>query len=287
MTDWPDQDLPRKVERVIATQTVAGYPALVDEGSSVAVRIFPSQAEAMTAQRGGVIRLLKLNTPSPERYVSEHLNNREKLVFSQNPHGSIDALISDCTVAAIDQLTPASPPFRRQEYQELFNHVRAELIDTVFVMTKLVADILSEASRVQKLIKKSSSLAVLHAMSDMKSQLENLVYPGFVSETGAAQLHHLPRYLKAISKRIEKLGPNLNRDNQLMLTVQELEDTYDQAVQSLPAGVSPSSELEQVGWMLEELRVSFFAQELGTAYTVSEKRIRAALREALDAMAKK
>ncbi|WP_421082865.1 ATP-dependent RNA helicase HrpA [Rothia nasimurium] len=284
LTDWPEQDLPRKVERVIATQTVAGYPALVDEGSSVAVRIFPTEAEATAAQRGGVIRLLKLNTPSPERYVSEHLNNREKLVFTQNPHGSIDSLISDCTVAAIDQLTPATPPFTRDEYTALFNSVRAELIDTVFVITKLVADILSETAKVQKLIKKSTSLAVIHAMSDMKSQLENLVYPGFVASTGAVQLHHLPRYLKAITKRIEKLGPNVNRDNQLMLTVQELEDAYDKAVQSLPGGVSPTPELEQVGWMIEELRVSFFAQELGTAYTVSEKRVGKALREALEAI---
>lgn len=284
LTDWPEQDLPRKVERVIATQTVAGYPALVDEGASVAVRIFPTEAEATRAQRRGVIRLLKLNTPSPERYVSEHLNNREKLVFTQNPHGSIDALISDCTVAAIDQLVPATPPFTRAEYTALFNSVRAELIDTVFVMTKLVADILSETAKVQKLIKKSTSLAVIHAMSDMKSQLENLVYPGFVTETGAVQLHHLPRYLKAISKRIEKLGPNVNRDNQLMLTVQELEDAYDKAVQSLPGGTVPTPELEQVGWMIEELRVSFFAQELGTAYTVSEKRVAKALREALEAI---
>lgn len=284
LTDWPEQDLPRKVERVIATQTVAGYPALVDEGSSVAVRIFPTEAEATAAQRGGVIRLLKLNTPSPERYVSEHLNNREKLVFTQNPHGSIDSLISDCTVAAIDQLTPATPPFTREAYTALYNSVRAELIDTVFVITKLVADILSETAKVQKLIKKSTSLAVIHAMSDMKSQLENLVYPGFVASTGAVQLHHLPRYLKAITKRIEKLGPNVNRDNQLMLTVQELEDAYDKAVQSLPGGVSPTPELEQVGWMIEELRVSFFAQELGTAYTVSEKRVGKALREALEAI---
>ncbi|WP_237207971.1 ATP-dependent RNA helicase HrpA [Rothia nasimurium] len=284
LTDWPEQDLPRKVERVIATQTVAGYPALVDEGASVAVRIFPTEAEATRAQRGGVIRLLKLNTPSPERYVSEHLNNREKLVFTQNPHGSIDALISDCTVAAIDQLVPATPPFTRAEYTALFNSVRADLIDTVFVMTKLVSDILSETAKVQKLIKKSTSLSVIHAMSDMKSQLENLVYPGFVTETGAVQLHHLPRYLKAITKRIEKLGPNVNRDNQLMLTVQELEDAYDQAVQSLPGGTVPTPELEQVGWMIEELRVSFFAQELGTAYTVSEKRVAKALREALEAI---
>ncbi|WP_237224831.1 ATP-dependent RNA helicase HrpA [Rothia nasisuis] len=284
LTDWPEQDLPRKVERVIATQTVAGYPALVDEGSSVAVRIFPTEAEATAAQRGGVIRLLKLNTPSPERYVSEHLNNREKLVFTQNPHGSIDSLISDCTVAAIDQLTPATPPFTRDEYTALFNSVRAELIDTVFVITKLVADILSETAKVQKLIKKSTSLAVIHAMSDMKSQLENLVFPGFVASTGAVQLHHLPRYLMAMTKRIEKLGPNINRDNQLMLTVQELEDAYDKAVQSLPGGMGPTPELEQVGWMIEELRVSFFAQELGTAYTVSEKRVGKALREALEAI---
>lgn len=284
LTSWPDADLPRKIERVIATQTVEGYPALVDEGTSVAVRIFPTEAEALRAQRGGVIRLLKLGTPSPERYVSDHLNNREKLIFTQNPHGSIDELISDCTVAAIDQLTPATPPFTKAEYSELFNTVRAELIDTVFIITKLVANILSEAAAVRKLIKKSTSLAVIHAMGDMKGQLEHLIYPGFVAATGAAQLHHLPRYLTAMRKRIEKLGPNVNRDNQLMLTVQSLEDAYDKAVKALPGGLSPSPELEQVGWMVEELRVSFFAQDLGTAYTVSEKRIFKALREALDAM---
>lgn len=284
LTSWPDADLPRKIERVIATQTVAGYPALVDEGTSVAVRIFPTEAEALRAQRGGVIRLLKLGTPSPERYVSDHLNNREKLIFTQNPHGSIDELISDCTVAAIDQLIPANPPFTKDEYTELFNTVRAELIDTVFIITKLVADILSEAAAVRKLIKKSTSLAVIHAMGDLKGQLEHLIYPGFVAATGAAQLHHLPRYLTAMRKRLEKLGPNVNRDNQLMLTVQNLEDAYDKAVKSLPAGLSASPELEQVGWMIEELRVSFFAQDLGTAYTVSEKRISKALREALNAM---
>ncbi|MDO4897952.1 MAG: ATP-dependent RNA helicase HrpA [Rothia sp. (in: high G+C Gram-positive bacteria)] len=286
LTDWPATDLPIKVERTIATQTVAGYPALVDEGKSVAVRIFPSRAEALQAQRGGVIRLLKLNTPSPERYVSEHLNNREKLIFTQNPHGSIDELISDCTVAAIDQLTPATPPTTKAEYTELFNTVRAELIDTVFVITKLVADILSETAKVRKLIKKSTSLSVVHAMSDMKAQVDHLIYPGFVAATGAAQLHHLPRYLKAVTKRIEKLGPNVNRDNQLMLTVQDLEDAYDKAVKSLPGGMAPSQELAAVEWMIEELRVSFFAQELGTAYTVSEKRIAKALREAVDAIEK-
>lgn len=287
LSDWPDQNLPRKIERIIATQKVAGYPALFDEGETVGVRIFPTEQEATRAQRRGVIRLLHLKVPSPIRYVSDHLSNREKIVFTQNPHGSIDSLISDCTVAAVDMLTPATPSWTHTEFNKVFQQVRAELIESVFEVTKLVADILSEATQVQKLIKKSTSLSVLHAMQDLKAQLDHLIYPGFVAQTGYAQLVHLPRYLKAMKQRIEKLGPQVNRDNQLMITVQDLEDDFDHALKSLPTGTEPSQELLQVGWMIEELRVSFFAQELGTAYTVSEKRIRKALREVLEAVKNK
>lgn len=282
LTDWPAQELPRKIERVIATQKVAGFPALFDEGKTVGIRIFPTEAEAARSQRRGVIRLLHLKVPSPIRYVSDHLSNREKIVFTQNPHGSIDSLISDCTVAAVDMLTPAQAPFTHDEFEKVFQQVRAELIESVFQVTKLVADILAEASAVQKKIKKSTSLSVIHAMQDMKAQLDHLIYPGFVAQTGYSQLIHLPRYLKAITQRIEKLGPQVHRDNQLMIAVQELEDEYDSALKSLPQGTEVSDELEHVGWMIEELRVSFFAQELGTAYTVSEKRIRKALRDALE-----
>lgn len=287
LTDWPGQNLPRKIERIIATQKVAGYPALFDEGEAVGVRIFPTEQEATRAQRRGVIRLLHLKVPSPIRYVSDHLSNREKIVFTQNPHGSIDSLISDCTIAAVDMLTPATPSWTHTEFNKVFQQVRAELIESVFEVTKLVADILSEATQVQKLIKKSTSLSVLHAMQDLKAQLDHLIYPGFVAQTGYAQLVYLPRYLKAMKQRIEKLGPQVNRDNQLMITVQDLEDDFDHALKSLPTGTEPSQELLQVGWMIEELRVSFFAQELGTAYTVSEKRIRKALREALEAVKNK
>lgn len=281
---FPDGAIPRKVQRVIATQAVNGYPALVDEGSSVGLRIFPTEAEQLHAQRRGIIRLLQLQVPSPVRYVSEHLSHKEKIVFTQNPHGSIDALIRDCTVAALDHLVPHTPIFTHAEYSELYEHVRAELIETVFDVTKLVAEILSEATALKKAIKKATSLTTMHAVSDVKAQMENLVYPGFVAQTGYDQLVHLPRYLKAAQVRLTKLGPNLHRDNQLMLTVQDLEDSYDNAVKSLPAGTIVPDALRRVNWMIEELRVSFFAQELGTAYTVSEKRIAKAQREALDAI---
>lgn len=281
---FPDGAIPRKVQRVIATQAVNGYPALVDEGSSVGLRIFPTEAEQLHAQRRGIIRLLQLQVPSPVRYVSEHLSHKEKIVFTQNPHGSIDELIRDCTVAALDHLVPHTPIFTHAEYSELYEHVRAELIETVFDVTKLVAEILSEATALKKAIKKATSLTTMHAVSDVKAQMENLVYPGFVAQTGYDQLIHLPRYLKAAQVRLTKLGPNLHRDNQLMLTVQDLEDSYDNAVKSLPAGTIVPDALRRVNWMIEELRVSFFAQELGTAYTVSEKRIAKAQREALDAI---
>lgn len=281
---FPDGAIPRKVQRVIATQAVNGYPALVDEGSSVGLRIFPTEAEQLHAQRRGIIRLLQLQVPSPVRYVSEHLSHKEKIVFTQNPHGSIDELIRDCTVAALDHLVPHTPIFTHAEYSELYEHVRAELIETVFDVTKLVAEILSEATALKKAIKKATSLTTMHAVSDVKAQMENLVYPGFVAQTGYDQLVHLPRYLKAAQVRLTKLGPNLHRDNQLMLTVQDLEDSYDNAVKSLPAGTIVPDALRRVNWMIEELRVSFFAQELGTAYTVSEKRIAKGQREALDAI---
>lgn len=281
---FPNGEIPRKVQRVIATQAVNGYPALVDEEISVGLRIFPTEAEQLHAQRRGIIRLLQLQVPSPVRYVSEHLSHKEKIVFTQNPHGSIDELIRDCTVAALDHLVPHTPIFTYAEYSELYEHVRAELIETVFDVTKLVAEILSEATALKKAIKKATSLTTMHAVSDVKAQMENLVYPGFVAQTGYDQLVHLPRYLKAAQVRLTKLGPNLHRDNQLMLTVQDLEDSYDNAVKSLPAGTIVPDALRRVNWMIEELRVSFFAQELGTAYTVSEKRIAKAQREALDAI---
>ena len=114
---FPNGEIPRKVQRIIATQAVNGYPALVDEETSVGLRIFPTEAEQLHAQRRGIIRLLQLQVPSPVRYVSEHLSHKEKIVFTQNPHGSIDELIRDCTVAALDHLVPHTPHLHAHRIQ--------------------------------------------------------------------------------------------------------------------------------------------------------------------------
>ncbi|MCB5275099.1 hypothetical protein BJG92_02640 [Arthrobacter sp. SO5] len=281
LTAWSFGTVQRQVQGMVKGHTVTGYPALVDEGSSVALRLFQTGTEQEPAMRGGVIRLLALRVPPPDRYVLEHLNNTEKLTFSQNPHGSVTALIADCSLAAIDKLTPAELPWDETSFNALYEKVRAELIDTVFTVTAVVERILASTRRIEKQLKGTTSLALISALNDVRSQLEQLVYPGFVARTGYAQLSQLPRYLAAIEKRLEKLPGNVQRDALHMTAVQALEDDYDDAASALLPGRRAGSELTQVRWMIEELRVSLFAVELGTAYSVSEKRIRAVLNKAL------
>ncbi|GAA3399776.1 ATP-dependent RNA helicase HrpA [Pseudarthrobacter polychromogenes] len=281
LAEWNFGTLQRQVSNSVKGHTVTGYPAPVDQGTSVALRVFQTAAEQAEAMRGGVIRLLALRVPAPDRYVLEHLSNTEKLTFSQNPHGSVSALIADCALAAIDKLTPQELPWDRASFDRLYEVVRAELIDTVFSVTAVVERILASTRRIEKQLKGTTSLALISALNDVKSQLEQLVYPGFVARTGYAQLSQLPRYLSAIEKRLERLPGNVQRDALNMAVVQRLEDDYDDAVSALLPGRKAGPELTQVRWMLEELRVSLFAVELGTAYSVSEKRIRAVLNKAL------
>ncbi|KIS26825.1 ATP-dependent helicase [Arthrobacter sp. SPG23] len=281
LTDWTFGTVQRQVQGMVKGHTVTGYPALVDEGTSVALRLFQTPSEQEQAMRAGVIRLLALKVPAPDRYVLEHLNNTEKLTFSQNPHGSVSALIADCALAAIDKLTPAELPWDEASFKALYEQVRAELIDTVFTVTAVVERILASTRRIEKQLKGTTSLALISALNDVKSQLEQLVFPGFVARTGYAQLSQLPRYLAAIEKRLEKLPGNVQRDALHMAAVQALEDDYDDAVSALLPGRRAGAELTQVRWMIEELRVSLFAVELGTAYSVSEKRIRTVLNKAL------
>ncbi|GAA1499148.1 ATP-dependent RNA helicase HrpA [Paeniglutamicibacter kerguelensis] len=289
LTDWDAQlgingTITLKVVSEVAGQQVTAYPALRDDKTNVRLTVFRNEAEQLAAHRTGVIRLLLLKVPSPSRYVLDHLSNKEKLVFTQNPHGSVESLIQDCTMAAVDKLVPEALPFNKADFDALYERVRAELIDTVFAVTAIVEKVLSGTRRINKEIKSASSMALINALNDVKTQLSQLVYPGFVAATGYSQLAQLPRYITAIETRLEKLkAGNVTRDNAATLQIQALEDEYDAALDMLIPGMSTPPLLASVKWMLEEFRVSLFAQELGTAYSVSEKRIRLAIKEGLAA----
>jgi ATP-dependent helicase HrpA len=219
----------------------------------------------------GTRRLLQLNVPSPVKVVNARLTNQAKLALSRNPHRSASDLLDDCVTAALDKLMAdaGGPAWESAGFEALREHVRAGLADTMFAIVTEVQPILAAAYQVEKRLAATSNLALVAALADMRGQLSRLIYRGFVTDTGWDYLGDLPRYLKAIEYRLDRVGGNLQRDRQFTATVEQVWQEYEQ----LRHEVADSPGLRRIRWMVEELRVSLFAQALGTPYPVSDKRI--------------
>jgi ATP-dependent helicase HrpA len=268
--------VPRTVAQVRGGYQVTVYPALADEGDSVAVRVFETAAEQAEAMRAGTRRLLLLTLPPAARYLQGRLDNQAKLALSRaNPYRSIAELLDDCAGAAIDRLVEdaGGPAWDAPAFAALRESVRADLVDGTAAVVTQVQAVLSTAYEVSQRLGSTRDPSLVAALADIRAQLKGLVYPGFVTATGWRQLHHLPRYLRAIGYRLDRLPGNLGRDRQLMAQIHEIEREYRELRAELPAGGPADEGLREIRWMIEELRVGFFAQSLGTAYPVSDKRI--------------
>lgn len=294
LTRWDFGDLPDSVQTAIWTgsahQQVTGYPALQAESGptpTAALVVLRTEGEQRAVHRGGVIALLQAELPSPHRYILDHLSPAEKLAFAHSPYPDSAALVSDCARTAIDALLPAQPPMTEATYQTVKQQVHEELIETTFKVTTVVAEILNLSRDVDRRIRKIRSLTLAAAAADLRAQHEQLVGHTFVSQTGWSQLRHLPRYLKAMQLRMDKLdaGGGLQRDGLHMQLVHNLEDSYQDLKAQAPVGVPTPVTIQEIFWLLQELRVSLFAQELGTAMSVSEKRLRQAIKAARDSLA--
>jgi ATP-dependent helicase HrpA len=279
LTDWTFGDLPRSFSEHRNGLTVAGYPALVDEGNSVAIRLQETERDQAAAMWAGTRRLLLLTMPSVIDVVQRQLSSAQKLTLMAGPHRNVGELLDDAIAAAVDQLMAAAggPAWNLTAFSILRDAVRSELADTVPTILQQVEQVLGHARTVDKQISRAASPALLAALSDVRGQLEGLVHPGFITETGAKRLPDLVRYLRGMELRLDKLGANAARDRSGMAVVDMLTDEYRKRLRAVPTGKYPSPELLEVRWMLEELRISLFAQTLGTPYPVSEKRIRKAL----------
>ncbi|GAA2533461.1 ATP-dependent RNA helicase HrpA [Winogradskya humida] len=268
--------LARSIKQVRGGYEVTVYPALADEKDSVAIRVFESEAEQREAMRNGTRRLLLLTLPPAARYLQGRLDNRAKLELSRgNPYRSIADLLDDCAGAAVDRLVQDSggPVWSTPEFAKLRDEVRADLVDATAAVVTQVQAVLATAYDVGQRLGTTRDPSMVPALADIRAQLKALVYPGFVTDTGWRQLHQLPRYLKGIVHRLDRLGGNLARDRQLMGQLQEIEREYRELRADLPVGGPADEGLREIRWMLEELRINFFAQALGTAYPVSDKRI--------------
>jgi ATP-dependent helicase HrpA len=270
LTTWSIGELPRVVE--IGEPPVKAYPALIDEGGSVAVRLLATPQEQADAMWAGCRRLLALSLPSIGRILRLLLTDRAKRSVRSGPHGSPGEWVADCTTCVAGSVIgdAGGPAWDAVAFDALVNRAREDLTERADAVGETSLRILAVASDVRRTLDTAEG----PAGDDMRGQLDQLVYPGFVTAVGAGHLEDVERYLHAMQRRLERLAEDPARDAEFMAKVQRLEAEHDRLVDVL----GPTSELADIGWMLQELRVSYFAQTLGTRGKVSEQRIARALR---------
>ncbi|CAN5154104.1 ATP-dependent RNA helicase HrpA [soil metagenome] len=277
ITTWDVDELPRQIESTVAGSVIRGFPAFVDEGTSVAIRVFASAAEQSREHPRGVRRLLALTVPSPLGYVQEHLTTAEKLLLAASPYRSTAVLLDDAMLAVFDAQLGGRAPFSRAEFEVLRAEASAGLVDSLFETVSTVARVMGTARDADRAISHGSTLSLMSPLADARSQLDALVHPGFVRSAGVAQLRRLPVYLAGIVQRVEKLADNVGRDRQWQVEVEQATTLYREAGGTLPLAPDAEPRLAAARWMLEELRLSLFAQQLGAVGPVSVQRIRKAL----------
>jgi ATP-dependent helicase HrpA len=276
---WDFGPVARTFERRQHGVSLKAYPALVDEGGSVGLRLMDTEAEQESSMLTGTRRLLLLTLPSPVKSMLAALDNREKLALGHNPYGPVPALFEDCVVCAVDYLVEreGGPVWNAEAFAVLRDRVRADLAEVAEQALRHAAAILDLSHQIERRLKGTTSLSLLPSLSDVQSQLAGLTSRGFISSAGYVQLAQFPRYLRAIEYRLGKLPDEPYRDQLNLAKIDQLRREYAEALDHVPRGTRPPGELSQVRWMLEELRVSLFAQQLGTAYPISEKRVRKAI----------
>nr|WSW67948.1 ATP-dependent RNA helicase HrpA [Streptomyces sp. NBC_00995] len=276
LRDWTIGTLDRVFETRRAGQPVKAFPALVDQGETVAVRLFDTEAEQQQAMWRGTRKLILLNIPvNPAKFASDKLTNQQKLALSRNPHGSIQALFDDCATAAADRLIAAhgGPAWDEASFRTLYDKVRADLVDLTVRTIGQVQQILAAWQACERRLKSTNSLVLINNVTDVREHLARLVPAGFVTLTGLRRLPDLMRYLVAEDRRLQQMPTNVQRDTTRMEKVHEMQDEYAWLLEQLPQGRPVPQEVLDIRWMIEELRVSYFAHALGTAFPVSDKRI--------------
>ena len=285
-TTWAFGTIEESFTEVRAGHEVQGYPGLVDEGATVGLAVFGSQDERDARHRLGVRRLVLLGLDRLDqrggvvKRVLDGLSNADKLALAGSPYASVAELLQDCRAAIVQQRVDAREPVRDEA---AYDALLAEARDEEAALRALLPDVtrtLEAWREADKLLSGRAEMTMLPALSDMKAQVERLVHRGFVAESGVEQLRRIPVHLAALAQRRRRLdegGGAIHRDRLLLDRVTELQEAYLHQVAALTEGRPPGERLRRVRWMLEELRVSLWAQQLGTAHPVSDQRIRKAL----------
>jgi ATP-dependent helicase HrpA len=280
LTEWSFGPIEHLVEHDYGGQTVKGYPALVDEGDSVSIRLLDSEGEQYASMWAGIRRLLRLTIPLSMKAVQGGLTNETRLALGLSPYPSAADLLDDCVSCALDELMAGSGVgsdggvvWDAVAFDELGALVQPGLQTLVMATVADVARVLSASRDVGRTLERMTSASCAASVADVAAQREALVYDGFVSGIGRPRLADLERYLRAMIVRLDKQPDSPARDREVTATIHRVQQRYYDVLDGLPVGVAPSPALIDVAWMIEELRVSLFAQTLGAARSISEKRV--------------
>ncbi|QAB17523.1 ATP-dependent RNA helicase HrpA [Leucobacter muris] len=289
-TGWVFGELPRHVDTAYAkgrgsgAGVVRAYPAVVDRRTSVDLVLVADEVEQTRLSRRGIRRLVALSSPSPASYIRDHLSNQEKLLLGAGPYRSLDAAIADVSLAVADGVIRRHAPdglvWSEAVFERIANDYARSLIDEIYAAIALTARVLDGARLARKAIDGTKSIQVLGQVADAAAQVDRLVFDGFVARTGLARLARLPVYFEAVQWRCRGLSENPGRDRARQNEVDRALALFEQAGGSIPLPEQAPEHLVRARWLIEELRVSLFAQHLRTAEPVSLQRIQKLLREA-------
>ncbi|WP_122583317.1 ATP-dependent RNA helicase HrpA [Pseudomonas viridiflava] len=266
----------QKTQQNIAGLSMTVYPALVEEGGTVKEGRFSTQAEAEYQHRRALQRLLLQQLAEPAKFLRSKLPGQTELALLYRELGRIDALIEDILLASLDSCVldgEAELPRDGAGLLSLAERKRADWTEHAERLAKLTLEILKLWHGLQKRFKGKIDLAQAVALNDIKAQLGKLVYPGFVRETPAQWLKEMPRYLKAIEMRLEKLPGQVQKDRVWSIELAGLWAQYQARADKHRQEGKRDPELAVYRWWMEEYRVSLFAQQLGTKMPVSDKRL--------------
>lgn len=278
-TTWTFGTLPERIDLSRRGADAVGYPCLVDEGAGVGTTVRDSVASQRASHAAGVVRLLLLTLPDPTKWVVAHMDNRTKLALATSPYPSVPALLADARRKAVSSAAHAGDLSEVRDsgaFDALALTVRQEQADVMARVVRTAGAVCSATVAARRAI---ATVADPVTRQDMTDQVDDLVFENFISATPDPWYDYMPRWLEGVSVRVESLATSPGRDPDRMAELEPLLAEYDALCAEQPEGALPP-QVEEIGFMLEELRVQYFAQRLGTRVTVSPKRIRRAIARA-------
>ena len=282
LASWDFDSLPSEITLEVGSNQVSAFPAVVRiKKGQVAIQVFSTITDQQRSHIHGVAELIRMATPSVAKYVEGHLTASEKLAIAGLGYGNIESFVQDVYLAQshfeLRAIQPQGLIFQRAQFESARDAVGAKALEQCFAVAKQLVEISSAARDALKAISNANAMAFLTTLSSEKEHVAQLTPKNLVSAFGLQRLQRIPVYLRAVTQRIKKLEENPGRDKEFFREFEKAEAMYQASGGTIPLVTDAPANLVEARWLLEEFRISLFAQTLGTTETVSLQRIKKAL----------